>query len=82
MRFMPPEIGFAWMLALAMAFALTGCGSVQHVQLQRVNVPAKRTVKFKVGRKLKDHLDAPKVEIRSEAAQQAVGRKAGRSANA
>lgn len=27
--------------------------------LQRVNVPAKRTVKFKVGRLLKDRLDCP-----------------------
>lgn len=50
--------------------------------LQRVNVPAKRTVKFKVGRKLKDQLDAPKVEVRSDAAQQTLGnRKTGRAAH-
>lgn len=32
--------------------------------LQRVSVPAKRTVKFKVGRLLKDRLDAPAQPIK------------------
>src|SRR5258707_13550815 len=33
--------------------------------LQRVNVPAKRTVKFKVGRLLKERLDGPADEPRA-----------------
>lgn len=42
--------------------------------LQRVDVPAKRTVKFKVGRLLKDRLDAPQVIVNPDVAQNALGR--------
>jgi nucleoid DNA-binding protein len=53
--------------------------------LQRVNVPAKRTVKFKVGRLLKARLDsdaAPQPQVEVVMDSEAVLNKAGRSPKA
>ncbi len=49
--------------------------------LQRVNVPAKKTVKFKVGRLLKDRLDgkSPIVVVQTEAAAGLLKSKGGKS---
>jgi len=54
--------------------------------LQRVNVPAKRTVKFKVGRMLRDRLDskvrAPQVVVQPDAGQQVLSRRSHKSSGA
>jgi len=54
--------------------------------LQRVQVPAKRTVKFKVGRLLKDRLDSPgkpgQVVVQPDASQHVLSRRSHKSTGA